>query len=267
MWPGECGTSSTRISVDLRSVVDPGVEQTDKARAFKRRAAKRSGALEAAFPPWQPRRVGAVGSWAFVECMGIWPPPWIRLRPGATMPERFAWYPVSYLITYRGRYQPLPPGSVDVTASWQYVGHGEPPRRPRGSIRRPVTATAVLQLTGVDPGTPSVPELVDRALAEPELRAWVEAHPDGEHWSADVYGWSEVSPLANPRWRSLVGRVPNGFAEVVLSQDEPNVDWIMVTALLDPWTGELLDLAYQCGSTACPTSPSAPEDPAASASP
>jgi hypothetical protein len=99
------------------------------------------------------------------------------------------------------------------------------------------------------------------------LRAGVEAHPDGEHWSADVYGWSEVSPLANPRWRSLVGRVTNGFAEVVLSQDEPNVDWIMVTALLDPWTGELLDLAYQCGSTACPTSPSAPEDPAASASP
>ena len=32
------------------------------------------------------------------------------------------------------------------------------------------------------------------------------------------------SLLANPRWRSLVGRVPNGFAEVDYSGDEPDVD-------------------------------------------
>jgi hypothetical protein len=250
MWPAECGTSSTRIAVDLRPVVDPGEVQMGKAAAYKRRAVNRSGALDAGFWPYAPPSQGTV-EWSFVECMPIVPTPWIRLPPGATMTERFAWYPARIMGQDGSRTQPLPPGSVTVTAMWHYAGHGRRPQGPaddfaRRSPRPPIRAAASLELTGVDPGTPSVPELVDRALADPEFRAWVEAHPDGEHWNmTDVDGWSADTPLRVERWQGLHGKVPNGFAEVGLSQRLPGVPHTYGVALLDPWTGDLLDVSFE----------------------
>jgi hypothetical protein len=247
MWPHACGTSSTRIDIDLRPIVEPGVAQTGKAQAFKRRAVNRSGAVDANFSEYEPPATATI--WRFVECMPVVPTPWIRLRPGATMTERFAWYPARGMDNLEERYQPLSPGKVPVTAIWHYAGHGARPRASqdlvRRSPRRPITATASLELAGVDPGTPSVPGLVDRALADPRFRAWVEAHADGEHWDVYVSEWSPETPLRQQRWRGLAGRVPNGFVEIMLAQKIPGLEYQLGSALLDPWTGELLDVGYQ----------------------
>lgn len=241
VWPGECLTSSTSIDVDLSSIIRPGLPQEGKAAAYKQRAIRASGVLRSGFQRWHPRPSESgvqVSAWA--ECGGYtFPPGWLKLRPGATTEERFVWYPAHLMGV---RWQPLPPGTVTVQAAWRYVGHG-PRSRPGRDDRpvHPIVARAPVQLTGVDPGTPSVPELIDRALADPEFRAWVEAHPDDQRgWSADVVG------RPGPNYGSgLAGKAPNGVVEVSLQQKVPGVDHLMGVALVDPWTGEVVDVGFQ----------------------
>jgi len=251
MWPGECGGSSTDIRVDLSRVVDPGTPQEGKARAFKRRAIRNAASNLDRFSMWEPPREGSE-EWMFIECPPPLRPAWKRLRPGVTMEERFSWYPTRHLELGEEFALPLPPGPVVVHAVVKYVGRGMPPPdhltaagRPDTSLIEPITATAQLELSGVDPGAPSVPELIDSALAIPEFAAWVEAHTSRRFWNTSVGGWAADTPLGVPRWQVLVGIEHDGFVEVQLNQRVAGVDHRTAVALIDPWTAEVLAVGYQ----------------------
>ena len=249
MWPGECGNPGTSIGVDLSSIIRPGLPQEGKAAAYKRRAVRESGVLRADFERWHPRPDSATGTRvsASAECSGVeFPAAWMKLRPGATMEERFVWYPAHSMDGHDFRWQPLPPGTVTVAASWHYVGHGPRPRP--GRQRRPVhpiVATAALELTGVDPGTPSMPELVDRALADPEFAAWVDRWEERRDSWVDIGGWPGPPYPPQPRMSGLAGKAPNGIMEIGLQQQVPGMDHTLGVALVDPWTGEVVDVEFQ----------------------
>jgi hypothetical protein len=250
MFPGECGDPGTTVSVDLEPVVRQGLPQTGRAGVYKRRAIRESVANSAGFERWRPQPSAPAGMRvsAMAECGGIpFPRAWLKLGSGATMEERFAWYPARAMDSGRvSRWQPLPPGTVTVAAAWYYAGHGRRPRAGREDRpARPIVAEAPLVLTGVDPGTPSLPELIDRALMDPEFRAWVEAQPiDPDDW-VDVTGWPGPTYGSQPRMSGLVGKAPNGIMEIGLQQQVPGVEHTLLVALVDPWTGELVDIGYQ----------------------
>ena len=245
-WSGECLTSGTRVAVDLAGIIPPGEPQTGNAAAFKEQALRWT--TETGFAP---RR--SVGDWyastdsgyAFVECM-VAPGP-LRLKAGATRTERFAWYPYD---SFDGDFwlQPLPPGQVTVTASWPYLSHGE---RPSMSSRRayrtmkPVTATTELEVTGDGPGTPSLPELIDVALAEPEFRAWVELDPGRKRWCdwcVSVTGWPGRTYERHLYLSHLGDTRPNGVLTIELDQRKTRG-----IISLDPWTGEAIDVQFLGG--------------------
>jgi hypothetical protein len=249
MWPGDCGDPGTVVRVDLSSVIRPGLPQDGQAAVYKRRAIRESGVRTGYFDRWEPRPGTADGTHVIVlaECTGVdFPAAWMKLRPGATMEERFVWYPARSMDVQDVRWQPLPPGTVPVATSWYYVGHGTRPRP--GRERRPVhpiVATAALGLTGVDPGTPSMPELVDRALADPEFAAWVERWDERRDSWVDVGGWPGPTYPPQPRMSGLAGKAPNGIMEIGLQQRVPGVDYTLGVALVDPWTGEVVDVGFQ----------------------
>jgi hypothetical protein len=245
-WSGECRSSGTRVTVDLGAIIAPGEPQTGNAAAFKRQALRWT--TETSFAP---RR--SVDDWyastdsgyAYVECLT--PPGPLRLKAGATRTERFAWYPY-YSFDGEDWLQPLPPGTVTVTASWPYLGRGE---RPSMSARRayrtvkPVTATTQLEVTGEGPGTPSLPELIDIALAEPEFRAWVELKPGRERWCrwcVSVTGWPGPTYVPHLYLSHLGDTRPNGVLTIELDQRKTRG-----IISLDPWTGEVIDVQFLDG--------------------
>jgi hypothetical protein len=245
-WSGECRTSGTRVAVDLGAIIPPGEPQTGNAAAFKRQALRWT--TETGFAP---RR--SIDDWyastdsgyAFVECP-IMPGP-LELKAGASLTERFAWYPYD---SFDGEVwlQPLPPGPVTVTASWPYLSRGE---RPSMSSRRayrtmkPVKATTELEVTGDGPGTPSLPELIDIALADPEFRAWVELEPGRERWCdwcVSATGWPGPTYERHLYLSHLGDTRPNGVLDLELDQRQTRG-----IIILDPWTGEVIDVLFLGG--------------------
>ena len=238
----ECGSSGTSATVDLQPVIPTGQEQTGNAAAFKRMAIADSSALLASFLPWRyladsstaPADGLAVGSWA--EC-GTLPGP-LRLRARATLEERFAWYPAG---SFDGRvwFQPLPPGTVPVTIAWPFIGRGgHPPRHPS---RMPVRATASIELTGDGPGTPSLPELVDIALADPTFRAWVDEDPTRATWDGVYVDGSPGPTYQNDMLlRDLQDAPPTGILTLELDRTPASRGVIS----LDPWTGRVLRVQF-----------------------
>ncbi|MFO7533532.1 MAG: hypothetical protein R6W93_13815 [Candidatus Limnocylindrales bacterium] len=245
-WSGECLTSGTRVAVDLAEIIPPGETQTGNAAAFKRQALRWTTTTGFA-----PRRsiddwyASADSGYAFVECM-VQPGP-LKLKAGATRTERFAWYPYD---SFDGDFwlQPLPPGPVTVTASWPYLSHGE---RPSMSSRRayrtmkPVKATTELEVTGDGPGTPSLPELIDIALADPEFRAWVDLEPGRDRWCdwcVSVTGWPGPTYERHLYLSHLGDTRPNGVLDLELDQRKTRG-----IIILDPWTGEVIDVLFLGG--------------------
>ena len=245
-WSGECLSSGTRVRVDLSAIIPPGETTTGNAAAFKKQALRWT--TETGFAP---RR--SVSDWyastdsghAFVECM-VAPGP-LRLKGGASRTERFAWYPYD---SFDGEVwlQPLPPGPVTVTASWPYLSRGQ---RPSMSSRRayrtmkPVKATTELEVTGDGPGTPSLPELIDLALADPEFRAWVELEPGRERWCdwcVSVTGWPGPTYERHLYLSQLGDTRPNGVLTIELDQRKSRG-----IISLDPWTGEVIDVQFLGG--------------------
>ena len=227
-------------------IIPPGEPQTGNAAAFKEQALRWT--TETGFAP---RR--SVGDWyastdsrLCLRRVQVEPGP-LRLKAGATRTERFAWYPYD---SFDGEVwlQPLPPGPVTVTASWPYLGRGE---RPSMSSRRayrtmkPVKATTELEVTGDGPGTPSLPELIDIALADPEFRAWVDLEPGRERWCrwcVSVTGWPGPTYEHHLYLSHLGDTRPNGVLTIELDQRKTRG-----IISLDPWTGEVIDVQFLGG--------------------
>ena len=240
---GECGASATWLSVDLGKVIPMGEPQTGNAAAFKAQAV--GPWLTTGFLPWPYlRRFYTLASdmgFAPVECpFGSRPR---KLGAGASVNERFAWYPAG---SFDGDvwFQPLPPGEITATVSWPFLGRGErSSTEARAPYRRakPTRASTTIELTGNGPGTPSLPELVDIALEDPEFRAWVADHPARDPWpGVSVTGWPGPT-YENHLWLSdLVEPPTTGI--LTLEQDRQNVNRGIIS--LDPWTGEVLDVRF-----------------------
>jgi len=244
-WSGECGSSGTWIGIDLASVIPTGVEQTGNAAVFKARAIRAAHVMESGFTSWEhlpsPPSTSVVGR-VYAECTT--PHIRLRLKPGATLEERFAWYPTGLAYGDTDLFQPLPPGTVTATAAWPYMGRGERPRRrPRrhDDVIRPITATATLELTGSGPGAPSVPELIDIALADPAFRAWVDEDPTRASWSGvSVNNWPGPTYEHHLWLRDLEGAPATGVVTVELDR-EPLRRGIVS---MDPWTGKVLQVLF-----------------------
>jgi hypothetical protein len=246
-WSGECRTSGTTVTVDLAPVISFGDEQTGNAAAFKA-AAIRAGYITGQHfmaRRYLPRpTAGAsmpLADRAFVECP-IAPGP-RGLKSGASATESFAWYAAS---SYDGEvwFQPLPPGQVAVTVSWPFLSRGTPPKvSPRRGARmvEPITATTSLELTGDGPGTPSLPELIDIALAEPEFRAWVDDDPSRESWCSYCVS-VHLSPGPTYERNMVLGALDDAPRSGILSLelDHPFTSRGIIS--MDPWTGDLLDV-------------------------
>jgi hypothetical protein len=241
-WPGECWTSGTRVRVDLSAIVPQGQPQSGNAATLKKAAL--AGELWDSFAHRRDARDGTV--WPgdgriVVECTNVTTAA-LSLKPGATREERFAWYPAH---SYDGEtwFQPLPPGPIEVTVSWPYVGRGERPKVQPGHSDRavdPIEATATLQVTGAGPGTPSLADLVDIALVQPSFRAWVDAEPPIRRMDqVSVLGWPGPTYEHHLFLASLKDAPRTGVLSIELDR---GMDRGIV--FLDPWTGEVLDVPF-----------------------
>lgn len=242
-WPGECLTSGTWVSVDVSPVLPPGEEQTGNAAVLKRRAVSRSRGLYGGFGRWEHlERNASQGTtsresrWTYVECP-VGPRP-LRLKPRATLEERFAWYTASALDD--AWFRPLPPGTVTITASWPFLSRVKPPqgrswRAPRDV--NAITTATTLELTGDGPGTPSVPELIDIALEDPGFRAWVDEDPTRASWAGiSLTGWPGPTYERNLLLIGLEDAPTTGVVTLELERG-PSLRGVIS---LDPWTGEVL---------------------------
>lgn len=246
-WSGECRTSGTRVAVDLNAIIPPGEAHTGNAAAFKRQALRWT--TDTSFTPWRylDDYASTRSGYAFVEC-GTMPGP-LKLKARASLTERFAWYPAD---SFDGDvwFQPLPPGPVTVRVSWPYLSRGERPSidsRRAYRLTKPVKARTELGITGDGPGTPSLPELVDIALADPEFRAWVDAEPSRGRWcrwcvSAD--GWPGPTYERHLYLSHLGDTAPTGVLTLELDQQQTRG---IIT--MDPWTGEVIDVQFLGGAS------------------
>lgn len=81
-------------------------------------------------------------------------------------------------------------------------------------------------------------------------------------------GWPGPGYPPQTRYAGLSGRAPDGIAELWLVRDLPGAADSIGAALVDPWTGEVLGVAFQCADGPCPVSlPGVPSEPVASPSP
>ena len=244
---GECGRTSTRVTADLRGAFSAGTSQPGSAGMFKRRAVDAAGVMRADFTSVPlgaaPTGIRAV---ALPECSGIqWPVQ--RLRPGGSITERFAWYPARTVGGSPERFAPLPPGPIRVPATWESMGHGLHRRRVWEDNRyAPIAVTATTQTAGADPGIPSIPQLVDTALADPSFAAWVDRDPDGQHGHVQVARWPDEEFRSAPtRWTGVGRYVDRGVVELSFTQPASDDGFTVGYADLDPWTGELLHVGFE----------------------
>lgn len=245
---GGCRQSATSVALDLRPEVPPGQAQTGNAAAFKEKVLRRGLRTHAGFGKrkdilrWVTSAASIGAGRAFVECP--FAPVPRRLHPGSSVTERFAWYPV-------GSFEDDPwsqllwPGPGTVTASWPFLSRGEPPTaspRRMGQMVKPIGASTTIEVTGDGPSRPSLPELIDIALADPRVRAWVDDDPTRKSWrGVSVDGWSGPTYEHNMLLEDLAGAPATGvltleLGRVIDGQSQRGV------VTLDPWTGEVLQV-------------------------
>lgn len=239
---GECLTSGTEMAADLRTVTPAGETWTGNAAAYKERVTRFSTT------DWVPGWLYLDQLWAtaaaWAECTTL-PGP-IELRPGQSRVEHFAWYAGDRPSSERyDIWTPPYPGTATVSVEWPFLARGDRPviRNLRRVRTDPIRLEVPLAITGDGPGTPSLDQLVDIALSDPAWRAWVEADPTREGWSR-----SYVKALlwGGPDYPGGFPDDPehtNGILELELEQALPVQSTAMDgSILLDPWTGEVLDV-------------------------
>jgi len=246
--PGSCDSSGTHVQADVSDAIPRGVAQSGNAARFKEKAVRDSGIRIHDFQPWSDVRRDITGGrgtvWA--ECTPSWVAHKLRARDRTV--ERFAWYPSWNFHRDEMPLQPLPPGTITITATWPFVSRGERPVLV-DEVQPPVdliSLTVPLTITGAGPSTPSVPELVDRALADPEWAAWVDEDADRSSWSyVWVTAWPGPDYPDHPLWAGLTDLDPWGIVTLELIQGEVGMPGTRGVIHLDPWTGEVLDVALQ----------------------
>jgi hypothetical protein len=250
--PGDWGTD---VSVELTPITPQGIEQTGNAARFKAEAVKAD--------TWEQARAAGFGPlWitlgsrpgllvrAYAECTSPnGPRQFRRLAPGASRTERFTWGAFRAPIT-GGPLEPLRPGTVPVTVQWRYGGRGaNPTEAEKDRESRTITLVAPLTIEGPGPGTPSFPDLVDIALADPLFRSWVDAAEPAARWEVSVQGVPAGTPIAEGYhgWHEI-DAAPNGAVELMLTpRGRLDRDGKLVppgqghgAMYLDPWTGTVL---------------------------
>ena len=116
---------------------------------------------------------------------------------------------------------------------------------------------AWVELGGSGPGTPSIPELVDRALEHPRFRAWVDEDAARDSWWSVSWG-SAAGPTYphNLYSMGLADAPPNGLLWLELDRILANGLATGIhrgVVIIDPWTGEVLRVhCMGPGSPACP---------------
>lgn len=268
--PGDWGTD---VSVDLTPITPQGVEQTGNAARFKAEAIKADAWEQARAAGFGPLWI-TLGSRSGVtvrieaECTSPnGPRQFRRLAPGASRTERFAWGAFRAPIT-AGPLEPLHPGTVPVTVKWRYGGRGtNPTEAEKDRESRTIRLVAPITIGGSGPGTPSLPELVDIALADPLFRSWVDAAGPDLRWDVSVQGVPAGTPIAEGYhgWHEI-GPAPNGAVELMLTpRGSRDRDGKLVmpgqghgAIYLDPWTGTVLGHWF---SVPWPPSPGASPSP------
>ena len=103
-----------------------------------------------------------------------------------------------------------------------------------------------MTLTGDGPGTPSFPELVDAALADPRFGAWVASNPFQKGW---VIWHQDLRPeeynayLRRDQYLD-VENAPDGALELFVGQDTRTDSASLhpkAGIYVDPWTGRVID--------------------------
>ena len=246
---GECGRSGTWVSVRLDPQVPPGQTFTGNAGTFKTRVLRDSLLTQDGFGRrkdllrWNSARATGGAVFDFVECTGPFSGP-RRLGPGASVIERFAWYPVGSFADDPWLH-PMWPGAGTVTVSWPYLSRGAPPStsvRQTWRMVEPIDVTAAVEVAGEGPSASGLPELVDLALADQRFRAWVEADPSRRSWRGASVS-AESGPTFQPNlylWNlpdpPSTGVVFVGLERAIDGQSHRGI------VTLDPWTGEVLQV-------------------------
>ena len=246
---GECGPSGHLRVGAPRPRGPTGPDLHGECGTFKRQVLRDSLLTHAGFDRrkdllrWNTASASSGAAFGFVECP--YPPPGPRrLGPGASVTERFAWYPVGSFAEDPW-FHPMWPGAGTVTVSWPYLSRGAPPAvsaRRMGRMVEPIRATAALEVTGEGPNASGLPELVDIALADPRFRAWVEADPSRRSWRG-ASASAESGPTFEPNlylW-NLPDPPSTGvvFVELERAIDRQSHRGVVT---LDPWTGEVLQV-------------------------
>ena len=187
---------------------------------------------------------------AYAECTSFnGPRQFRRIAPRASRVERFVWQAVRAPFL-GGPLQPLHSGSVPVTVKWRYGGRGaHPTEAEKDRKSRTIRLVAPLTVGGSGPGTPSFPELVDLALADPLFRSWVDAALPRADWEVGVTGYPSGTPIADDYhgWNRIDPH-PNGAVELMLTpRGRLDRDGKLAmpgqghgAVYLDPWTGTVL---------------------------
>ena len=220
-WSGVCGDSATRLDVVLGDIIPPGEAQDGNAAVFKEQALRWQDVD--AFTPWRylDDRASTVPG---LDARGV------HAHVGSAEAQRRRLQGRAIRLVSRHSFddevwfQPLYPGPVEVTVSWPYLSRGE---RPELSVRKaqravkPIKATAQLEIAGDGPGTPSLPELIDIALAEPEFRDWVDKKPSRTKFCRDcisVVGWPGPTYEDHSWLKDVPSAPPTGVLTVGLAQ-------------------------------------------------
>lgn len=241
--------TGTRVEVDLLPTTPMGIDQTGLAEAFKDRLLAR-GITDRFRSPVTVFGRDATGMTVHVraECTFL-PSSLVEpILPGGTRTERFHWQ-AGRRDPYgpRGRLLPLFPGTAPVTLAWAFAGRGAHPGQERlERWIRPMRVTSTIELTGDGPGTPSYPELIDAALADPDFGAWVAAHPFEKGWviwDTDLRPSEYNAYLDRDRYLTA-DDAPDGALELYVGAstrtDSPSLH-PQAGIYVDPWTGRVID--------------------------
>jgi hypothetical protein len=80
-------------------------------------------------------------------------------------------------------------------------------------------------------------------------------------------GWPGPGYPPQPRFAGLAERARDGIVEVALIRDLPGHPDTMGVAMVDPWTGEVVKVDFQCANDPCPVGlPGMPSEPSTSPS-
>ena len=246
----ECSNHTlTRVEVDLAPTTPMGIEQSGLAGDFKDRLLAR-GLTDHFRSPTTVFGRDATGLTVHVlaECTNVRPAFLVEpILPGGTRTERFYWQ-AGRRDPYgpRGRLLPLFPGTAPVTLTWAVAGRGVHPSQERlERWIRSMRVTSAIELMGDGPDTPSYPELIDSALADPEFGAWVAEHPFQRGWvtwRADLRHDDYSAYLRRDRYLTP-DNAPNGALELFVGHgtrvNSPSLD-PRAGIYLDPWTGAVI---------------------------